>query len=146
MQKAFVRVPAFSNFIKDQLVLILKVMVVAAWNITWIRLPTCQSPIRECFVHSCAVSGALAVVEGRRVVVWPDVLGCPAAAAREHLSTLPETVPAAGLENPAALPGLCFARGGIGRLAELSGERSTGVTQHGEGPLLFRIALLPVLS
>lgn len=58
--------------------------------------------------------GALAVVEGRRVVVWPDVLGCPAAAAREHLSTQPDTVPAAGLENPAALPGLCFARGGMG--------------------------------
>lgn len=56
MQKAFVRVPAFSNFIKDQLVLILKVMVVAAWNIAWIKLPTCQSPIRECFLHSCAVS------------------------------------------------------------------------------------------
>lgn len=33
------------------------------------------------------------------------MLGCPAAA-QEHLSTQPDTIPAAGLENPAALPGV----------------------------------------
>lgn len=76
----------------------------------------------------------------------PGVLGCPAAAAQEHRSTQPDAAPAAGLEDPAALPGLCFARGGTEGLANLSGERSTAVTQGSEGAALFKIALLPVLS
>lgn len=36
----------------------------------------------------------------------PGVLGCPAAAAQEHLSTQPDAAPTAGLEDPAALPGV----------------------------------------
>lgn len=36
--------------------------------------------------------------------------GCPAAAAQEHLSAQPDTIPAElGWKNPAALPGLCLA-------------------------------------
>lgn len=48
---------------------------------------------------------------------WPGVWGCPAAAAQEHLSTEADTIPAAGLDDPAAF---CFARGGAEGLANLS--------------------------